>query len=74
MTTLTLPFFGFFNLEISIQPRIAAQKEASNELETARSQLLEQIESGFVVEGSGTSAKVPMLAKPHLKTLVETDC
>ena len=74
MTTLTLPVFGFFDLEISIQPRRAAAQIAADALESARSDLLDQVENGFVVEDCGVQAQVPAFAKPHLKTLIETDC
>jgi hypothetical protein len=74
MTTLTFPIFGFFDVEIRVKPRNAAISDASPKLETARRDLLDQIEHGFTIEDTGARAKVPGFAKTHLKTLVEVDC
>ncbi len=74
MTTLTFPIFGFFDVEVSVKPRNAAASDASTDLETARRDLVEQIEHGFTIEDSGARAEVPDFAKTHLKTMTEVDC
>lgn len=74
MTTLTFPIFGFFDVKISVSPRNVATSDTATELETARADLLEQIEHGFDIEDSSSRGKVPGFAKTHLKTSVEVDC
>jgi len=74
MVTRTYPILRFFDEDLDVSPRIAATPDASAELETARRELLDQIEQGFTLEDSGTRAEVPDFAKAHLKAMVEVDC
>ena len=43
----------------------------SRAMPTSRDDLLQKIENGYVVEGTGERVQIPSIARTHLKTSVE---